>query len=88
VSEDGLWPVTASEAVAETLADPALPVGLFSKIVALTVAIAENPWLANSSSAPHGDGWRTVPIPDGGGLVEYFINEADRSVILTRIAPF
>jgi hypothetical protein len=88
VTDDDLWPVTPSEAVAEALADPALSVALFSKIVALTVSIAENPWLAGSSPAAQGGGWRTVPIPDGGGLVEYLINEAEHSVLLTRIAPF
>jgi hypothetical protein len=88
VSEDGLWPVMPSEAVAEALADPSLPVTLFSKIVALTVAIAEDPWLAGSSPALQGGGWRTVPIADGGGLVEYLVNEYEHTVILTRIAPF
>jgi hypothetical protein len=88
VSEEDLWPVTPSEAVAEALDDPALPVALFSKIVALTVAIAEDPWLTGSSPAAQGGGWRTVPIPEGGGLVEYLINDEERTVILTRIAPF
>ncbi|MET7936535.1 hypothetical protein [Streptomyces sp. NPDC005322] len=73
--------------MAETLADPALPVELFSKSVALTVAIAD-PWVKVSSAAPQGGGWRTVPIPDGGGIVEYVINEAGHCVLLTRVFPF
>jgi uncharacterized protein (UPF0210 family) len=89
VSDDeDLWPVEPSQAVAEALADPTLPVDQFAKIVALTVAIAQNPWLAGSRPAEQGEPWRTVPIPDGGGIVEYVINEADHKVILTRIVPF
>jgi hypothetical protein len=44
--------------------------------------------IAGSSPAAQGGGWRTVPIPDGGGLVEYLINEAEHTVLLTRVAPF
>ncbi|MGH3801682.1 MAG: hypothetical protein ACRDTD_16420 [Pseudonocardiaceae bacterium] len=89
MSEDGdLWPVEPSQAVAEALADPKLPVDQFSKIVALTVAIAQDPWFAGSRTASQGEPWRTVPIPDGGGIVEYAINETDHKVILTRIFPF
>ncbi|WAP53487.1 hypothetical protein [Streptomyces sp. S465] len=39
---DDLWPVEPSEAIQDTLADPKLPVELFSAIVALTVEIVEN----------------------------------------------
>jgi hypothetical protein len=88
VSDDGLWPVEPSPTVAEALADPQLPISLFSKIVALTVAIAEDPWLAGSRTASQGGLWRTVPIPDGGGIVEYAIEEAAHRVILTRVFPF
>lgn len=88
MSDDHIWPVEPSQTVADALADPRLPVALFSKIVALTVSIAENPWLAGSREASQGDLWRTVPIPDGGGIVEYVINEEDHRVILTRIFPF
>lgn len=45
MGDEDLWPVEPSQAVADALADPALPVELFSKIVALNVAIAEDPWL-------------------------------------------
>jgi len=64
------------------------PVDQFAKIVALTVAIAQDPWLPGSRTAEQGEPWRTVPIPEGGGIVEYAINEADHRVILTRIFPF
>jgi hypothetical protein len=43
--EEDVWPVEPSPTAAEILADPALTAEQFSKIVALTVAIAENPWL-------------------------------------------
>ncbi|MFJ6747431.1 hypothetical protein ACIQNI_04405 [Streptomyces sp. NPDC091266] len=85
---EDLWPVEPSTAVAETLADPALPVELFSKIVALTMAIAEDPWLDSSEPALQGGAWRTVPIPDGGGIAEYLIKTEEHSVLLTRIFPF
>lgn len=89
MSEDGdLWPVEPSPDVADALADPRLPAHQFSQIVALTVAIAQDPWLPGSRTAEQGEPWRTVPIPDGGGIVEYAINEADHKVILTRIFPF
>ncbi|MCM2426665.1 hypothetical protein [Streptomyces sp. RKAG337] len=88
MSEEDLWPVEPSEAVVDALADPVLPVELFSKVFALTVAIAEDPWLKDSSVAVQGGHWRTVPIPDGGGIVEYLIIEAEHRVILTRIFPF
>ncbi len=86
--DEDLWPVEPSEAVADALADPRLPADQFSKIVALTIAIAEDPWLPGSRMASQGEPWRTVPIPDSGGIVEYAINEADHKVILTRIFPF
>jgi hypothetical protein len=89
VSDDeDLWPVEPSPAVADALADLRLPTDQFSKIVALTVAIAQDPWLPGSRTASQGEPWRTVPIPDGGGIIEYAINEADHRVILTRIFPF
>ena len=83
-----IWPVEPSEAAAEILADPALPVAMFSTIVALTVAIAEDPWLAGSREVETGSMWRTLPIPHGGGIVEYVILEDEHRVILTRIVPF
>ncbi|MEU3755040.1 hypothetical protein AB0H17_20060 [Streptomyces olivoreticuli] len=86
--DDDLWPVEPSPAAAEALADPGLPVELFSKIFALTVAIARDPWLKDSSPAVQGGNWRTVPIPDGGGIAEYLIDEAGHRVVLTRIFPF
>ncbi|MFJ9846328.1 hypothetical protein ACIRYZ_38990 [Kitasatospora sp. NPDC101155] len=86
--EDELWPVIPSETVEDALADPALPSALFSRIVALTVAIAENPWLENSRPAVQGEPWRTLPIPGGGGIVEYRIDTEHHQVVLTRIFPF
>ncbi|MGH3916097.1 MAG: hypothetical protein ACRDTC_22220 [Pseudonocardiaceae bacterium] len=50
--------------------------------------IAQDLWLPGSRTAEQGGPWRTVPIPDGGGIIEYVINESDHEVILTRIAPF
>jgi hypothetical protein len=86
--EDDVWPVEPSPTAAEILADPALTAKQFSKIVALTVAITEDPWLAGSREAEPGSLWRTLPIPDGGGVIEYVIIEEDHRVILTRIVPF
>ena len=59
---EDVWPVEPSEAAADFLADPAVPITLFSTIVALTVAIAEDPWLAGSREAEPGSLWRTMPI--------------------------
>ena len=86
--EEDVWPVEPSEAAADVLADPALPVELFSTIVALTVAIARDPWLTGSREVEPGSMWRTLPIPRGGGIVEYVIVEDEHRVILTRIVPF
>ncbi|MGK5642864.1 hypothetical protein ACSNOK_31860 [Streptomyces sp. URMC 126] len=86
--EPEIWPVEPSAVAGEVLADPRLPADLFGKIVALTVAIAEDPWLHGNSPAPQGKHWRTVPIPDGGGIVEYWINEEAHTVVLTRVFPF
>ncbi|GAA2715192.1 hypothetical protein GCM10010315_23790 [Streptomyces luteosporeus] len=85
---DDLWPVSVSPLVAEALADPVLPAELFSKICALTVAIAENPWLEGSSQAAQGGDWRTALIPDGRGIVEYLVKKEEQQVVLTRIFPF
>ncbi|MGW4648408.1 hypothetical protein [Kitasatospora sp. NPDC004289] len=87
MSEDDLWPVEPSEAVAEALSDPKLPVDLFSAIVALTVAIAEDPWLPASTARDSVGDWRRLPIPHGRGLVEYVIDERSHVVRLTRIVP-
>jgi hypothetical protein len=70
------------------VADPALSVAQFSAIVALTVAIAENPWLVGSREMESGSLWRTMPIPHAGGIVEFVIIEDESRVILTRIVPF
>ena len=64
--EDDVWPVEPSEAAADVLADPALPVEMSSTIEALTVAIAQDPWLADSREVEPGSMWRTLPIPRGG----------------------
>ncbi|MGH3825516.1 MAG: hypothetical protein ACRDRA_22160 [Pseudonocardiaceae bacterium] len=63
--DEDLWSVEPSEAVADALVDPRLPVDQFAKIVALTVAIAQDPWLPGSRTAEQGEPWRTVPIPEG-----------------------
>jgi len=47
-SENGEFGADGGEAATDVLADPALSVDRFSVIVALTVAIAENPWLTGS----------------------------------------
>jgi hypothetical protein len=86
--EEDIWPVKPSEAAADVLADPALLVEMFSTIVGLTVAIAQDPWLAGSREAEPGSMWRTLPIPRGGGIVEYVIIEDEHRAILTRIVPF
>ena len=86
--EGDLWPVQPSDGAADVLSDPHLSASQFSKIVALTVAIAEDPWLPGSRPAGPDPNWRTLPIPQGGGRVEYVIIKASHSVILTRIVPF
>ena len=85
---EDIWPVEPPEAAADVLTDPAVPVRLFSTIVALTQAIAEDPWLTGSREVEPGSLWRTMPIPRGGGIVEYVINQDKHRVILTRIVPF
>jgi hypothetical protein len=87
IDPDDLWPVEPSEAVQDTLADPKLPVELFSAIVALTVAIAEDPWLPQSTARDNAGDWRRLPIPHGRGLVEYVIDTDNHVVRLTRIIP-
>ncbi|MFI9365218.1 hypothetical protein ACIG5E_29830 [Kitasatospora sp. NPDC053057] len=84
---DDLWPVLPSEAVQDALSDPSLPVELFSAVVALTVAIAEDPWLPESSARDNVGDWRRLPIPRGRGLVEYVIDTHSHVVRLTRIIP-
>ena len=84
---DDLWPVEPSEAVHDALSDPSLPVDLFSAIVALTVAIAENPWLPESTARDNAGDWRRLPIPHGRGLVEYVIDTPNHLVRLTRVIP-
>ncbi|GAA1970456.1 hypothetical protein [Kitasatospora viridis] len=76
-----------SEAVQDVLADPKLSVELFSAIVALTVAIAEDPWLPASSARDSVGDWRRLPISHGRGLVEYVIDAEHHVVRLTRIIP-
>lgn len=86
----GLWPVLPSEAVGDTLADPAVPAAVFSAVAALTVEIAQDPWLPGSHPLERGPGWREILIRGPGGITygiaEYYINEAAHNVILTRIA--
>ncbi|MER7843536.1 hypothetical protein ABTZ03_06250 [Kitasatospora sp. NPDC096077] len=85
VDPEDLWPVEPSEAVQDALADPKLSAELFSAIVALTVAIAENPWLPASTARDSAGDWRRLPIPHGRGLVEYVIDADNHAVRLTRI---
>jgi hypothetical protein len=82
------WPVVPSNAVGATLEDPALPAELFSAVVALTVAIAENPWLEGSTPLEGDPNWREILIPNGRGIAEYRINEDAHTVTLTRVVPF
>ncbi|MGW3046224.1 hypothetical protein ACWC9T_41080 [Kitasatospora sp. NPDC001159] len=84
---DDLWPVLPSDAVQDALSDPGLPADLFSAIVALTVAIAENPWLEASTARDNAGDWRRLPIPHGRGLVEYVIDTDNHLVRLTRVIP-
>ncbi|GIH69176.1 hypothetical protein [Sphaerimonospora thailandensis] len=86
--DDDLWPVIPSEIVADTLADPAVSADVFSTVVALTVAICENPWLPESDQVGVDPDWREIPIPNGYGIAEYRIGKADHHVILTRVVLF
>jgi len=86
--EVDLWPVLPSEIVGNTLSDPDVSPELFSVIVALTVAICENPWLDGSNSLEGDPDWREILIPDRRGIAEYRINRADHEVTLTRIVLF
>lgn len=90
MSEDdpGLWPVLPSEAVNDVLSDPALPAEMFSAVVALTVAIAQDPWLPGSGALEDDPDWREIFIPHGYGIAEYRINQASHNVILTRVVPY
>jgi hypothetical protein len=90
VSDDeaGLWPVLLSAIAGDTLSDPDVSPALFSVVAALTVAICENPWLEGSNSLEDDPDWREILIPDGHGIAEYRINQADHQVILTRIVVF
>jgi hypothetical protein len=87
--DPGLWPVLPSETVANTLADLVVPAAVFSAVAALTVEIAQDPWLAGSQELERGPGWREVLIRGQGGatygIAEYYINEDDHQVILTRV---
>lgn len=87
--DSGLWPVLLSEAVGDTLADPAVPAVVFSALVALTVAIAQNPWLEGSRVLEPGADWREILIRGQQGftygIAEYYINRPGHNVILTRI---
>jgi hypothetical protein len=87
-SEDDLWPVLPSEIVGETLADPDVLPEVFSAVVALTVAICENPWLPDSDHLGGDPDWREILIPKGCGIAEYRINRSEHNVILTRIVLF
>jgi hypothetical protein len=91
VTEDdpGLWPVLPSETVGNTLADPAVPAAVFSAVAALTVEIAQDPWLDESQELERGPGWREILIRGQDdvtyGIAEYYINEDAHHVILTRV---
>ena len=60
--DPGLWPVLLSEAVGDMLADPALSAERFSAVAALTVAIAQDPWLDGSQGLEDDPDWREVLI--------------------------
>jgi hypothetical protein len=91
VTEDdpGLWPVLPSETVGDTLADLAVSAVAFSAVAALTVEIAQDPWLEGSQELEQDPNWREILIhgQDGAtfGIAEYRINEDARHVILTRV---
>ncbi len=86
--DDGLWPVLPSETAADTLADPGVPAEMFSAVVALTVAICEDPWLESSTALGDDPDWREILIPRGNGIAEYRVSRAAHNVILTRIVLF
>lgn len=86
--DDDLWPVEVSGTVSDTLADPSVSADVFSTVVALTVAICENPWLDGSNQVGSDPDWREILIPRGLGIAEYRINRNDHSAILTRIVLF
>lgn len=86
--EADIWPVLLSEIVGDALSDPDVSPALFSVVVALTVAVCENPWLEGSNSLQGDPDWREILIPDGDGIAEYRINRADHEVALTRIVIF
>jgi hypothetical protein len=90
VSDDdpGLWRVLVSETVGDMLADPALSADLFSVVVTLTVAIAQDPWLAGSQGLEDDPDWREILIPRGHGIAEYRINRRAHNVIMTRVVLF
>jgi hypothetical protein len=87
--EPGLWPVLPSGTVGNTLDDPAVPAAVFSSVVALTVAIAQDPWLEGSHELDRGPRWREILIRGESGvtygIAEYYINEDAHNVILTRV---
>lgn len=73
----------------DTLADPAVPAAVFSAVAALTVDIAQDPWLEGSQELQRGPGWRDILIrgPNGitYGIAEYYINQDAHYVVLTRV---
>ena len=83
----GLWPVLLSEAVGDMLADPELSADTFSAVVALTVAIARDPWLEASQGLEDDPDWREILIPGSHGIGHVRVHQAARNVILTRIVP-
>ncbi|GAA3603387.1 hypothetical protein GCM10022419_104810 [Nonomuraea rosea] len=88
MNDDDLWPVVPSEVVAEILADPRISAEVFSTVVALTVAICEDPWLPGSEQVGSDPDWREIPIPKGCGIAEYRVDRKNQQVILTRVVLF
>ncbi|WP_219471884.1 hypothetical protein [Nonomuraea rhizosphaerae] len=87
--DDGdLWPVVPSELVSETLSDMSVSAETFSTVVALTVALCEDPWLIGSEQVGSDPDWREVLIPKGYGIAEYRIDRKNQQVVLTRIVLF
>lgn len=87
--DSSLWPVLPSDTVGNALADPAVPATVFSAVAALTVEIAQDPWLEGSQELERGPGWREILIRGQGdityGIAEYYINKYAHHVILTRV---
>ena len=61
--DEDLWPVEPPRLWLTPWPTRGFRVNQFAEIVALMVAIAQDPWLPDSRTAEQGEPWRTVPIP-------------------------